>query len=254
MRSLHYIIVGVTAYLFFLVTTLPAAPVLGMFKDRFPVTINNISGTLWNGQARIVITNKLILNNARWSFLPSRLLLAKIAIDVDAELNNNPLETQLSAGLNQKLVIDDLAVKLAAVDVASVIALPLGELSGDFFLQINNATFQPGSVPRIDGTLDWNQAAVTVAETASLGNVSVVINESDDSPLTANISNKGGELSLSGAASADESGLYSLRLTMKPNASASDNLINTLAMIAKKQRDGSFVLVNNGNLKQLRLM
>jgi len=254
MRTRTYILVGVTAYFVFLLTTLPAAPVLGMLKDRIPVTINNISGTLWNGKASIVITNKLMLNDAHWSFLPTRLLLARLAIDVDADLNNNPLNTRLSTGISGNLAVDELNVKLDAADVASVVALPLGELSGEFFLRINHATFQPGSVPRIDGTLDWNQAAVTVAETADLGNISVVVNESDDSPLIANISNIGGQLALVGSLSTDEAGLYSLKLTMKPNASASDNLLSTLAMIAKKQRNGSFLLVNNGNLKQLGLM
>ena len=253
-RSRHYIVVGVVAYFAFLLLTVPAAPVIGLFKDRLPVTITNISGTLWSGKASIVITNKLILNNAQWSFLPSRLLLAKVALDVDADLNNNPLRTRISAGMNGNLTIDDLATKLNAVDIASILVLPLGELSGEFLLKIKQATFQPGSVPIVDGTVSWNGAAVTIAETASLGNVSILVNESDGSPLTAYITNKGGQLALSGNLTTDETGLYTLRLSMKPNATASDNLVNSLGMFAKKQRNGEFLLVNNGNLQQLGLM
>jgi hypothetical protein len=81
-----------------------------------------------------------------------------------------------------------------------------------------------------------------------------LINESDDSPLTAKISNKGGQLSLNGDLTTDEAGQYSLKLAMKPNASASSNLINSLGMFAKKQRNGEFILNNTGNLKQLGLM
>jgi len=109
-------------------------------------------------------------------------------------------------------------------------------------------------VPRIDGTVNWLRAAVTVAETADLGNVSILINQNDDSPLTASISNKGGQLLLNGNLTTDEMGEYALKLTMKPNASASGNLVNTLAMFAKKQPNGAFIIVNNGNLKQLGLM
>ena len=254
MRGRHYIIVGVIAYFVFLISTLPAAPVLGMFKDSMQTTIYNVSGSLWNGRAGKVITGKLSLDNVEWSFLPLRLLLAEVAIDVDAKFNDNPLESRLSTGISGILAVDDLNVRLTAPDVASLVVLPLGELSGDFFLRINSASFQPGSVPRIDGTLDWTNAAITVAETADLGNVSILLNEGDDSPLAASISNKGGQLSLSGNLTTDEAGQYSLKLSMKPNASTSDNLINSLGMFAKKQRNGEFILNNTGNLKQLGLM
>lgn len=254
MRSRSYFLIGIAAYLVFLVTTLPAAPVIGLVRDRLPVTVNNISGSLWDGQASIIITNKLILNNANWSFLPAHLLLAKIAIDVDADLNNRPLTTRLSAGTSGKLAVKDLETSLGAAELASVLVLPLGELSGEFQFQINNAHFQPGTVPRINGAIDWYQAAVTIAETADLGNVTIVVNENETSPLTARISNKGGQLSLEGGLSTDETGQYSLKLTMMPKASATTNLVNSLAMIGKKQRNGSFMVVNNGNLKQLGLM
>ena len=198
MRNRYYILVGVIAYFVFLITTLPAAPVLAMFNDRMPVSINNVSGSLWNGRAGSVVTGKLTLDNVEWAFLPLRLLLARAAIDVDAEFNGKPLDGRLATGLSGNLAVDELNMRLGASDVASLVVLPLGELAGDFLLRINSAIFQPGSVPRIDGTLKWNKAAVTVAETADLGNVSVSIKEDDTSPLTASISNKGGQLALNG--------------------------------------------------------
>ena len=254
MRSRHYFLIGVAAYLIFLVATIPAAPIIGLFRDRLPVTVNNISGSLWNGRASIIITNKLILNDANWSFLPMHLLLASVAIDVDADLNDRPLTTRLSAGTSGKLAVKDLETRLGAAELASVLVLPLGELSGEFQFRINTAHFQPGSVPRIDGTIDWYRAALTIAETAELGNVTIVVNENETSPLTATISNKGGQLSLEGGLRTDETGRYTLRLTMMPRASATTNLVNSLAMFGKKQRNGAFLVVNNGNLKQLGLM
>jgi hypothetical protein len=41
---------------------------------------------------------------------------------------------------------------------------------------------------------------------------------------------------------------------MKPNATASSNLSSSIAMFAKKQSNGEFILNNKGNLKQLGLM
>ena len=255
MRNRYYILTGIIAYFVFLITTLPAAPVIGLFKDDIPVTINNVSGTLWNGQAGSITTSKHVtLKNIEWSFVPWRLLLVKIAVDVNAEYSNSPLNARLSAGIGGNLAVHNLSMKLDASDIAALVSLPLGELSGEFSLRINTANFKPGTVPRVEGTLNWNQAGITVAETADLGNVSVLVTENDDSPLTANITNKGGDLSLNGSLTTTGQGEYTLQLNMKPNATASDNIVSSLAMFAKKQRNGEFVLNNRGNLKQLGLM
>lgn len=255
MRNRYYIFTGIIAYFIFLIATIPAAPVIGLFKDHAPVTISNVSGTLWNGQAGIITTKRNItLKNFQWSFLPWRLLLVKLAIDVNAEYNNHPITTRLSTGISGRLAIDNLNIKLDASEISSLISLPIGELSGEFNLHINSAIIEQGSVPRIDGTLKWNQAALTIAETADLGNVSVLVNENDDSPLVARITNKGGHLLLNGNFNTTSQGEYSLQLTMKPNATASSNLVSSLAMFAKKQRNGEFLLNNKGNLKQLGLM
>jgi len=255
MRIRYYIFTGIIAYFIFLITTIPAAPVIALFSDRIPATITNISGTLWNGQAGTINTRQNVtLKNTEWSFLPWHLLLVNVAIDVNAEFNSKPLSTRVSTGISRHLVASNLNVKLDASDIAPFISLPLGELAGEFHLRINRAIFASESVPQLDGTINWNQATVTIAETAELGNVSVMLNENDESPLIASISNKGGHLSLNGNFTTTAQGDYSLQLSMKPNATASDNLVSSLAMFAKKQRNGEFVLNNKGNLKQLGLM
>jgi general secretion pathway protein N len=255
MRSRHYIFTGIIAYFVFLVATVPAAPVISIFEDRIPVTINNVSGTLWSGRAGAITTNKnLSLKNVEWSFLTWRLLLASIAINVNAEFNSNPIDARLSTGISGNLSVDDLNMKLDAADVASLASLPVGELSGIFQLHIDNAHIEQGLVPRVNGILTWNQASVTIAERAELGNVSVLINEKDESPLSASISNKGGHLALNGTFTTSAQGEYSLQLSMKPNATASSNLSSSIAMFARKQSNGEFIFNNKGNLKQLGLM
>ncbi len=255
MRTRSYILAGIIAYFVFLVTTIPAGPVIRMFENSLPITMSNISGTLWNGRAGMIETRQNVtLRNVRWSFLPSRLLLASAALDVSAELNDNPLTTRLSAGITGRLALDDLALELDAADVQPLIALPIGKLSGVFKLRVNSASFKQGEVPRVDGAIDWNQAAVTVAETAQLGNVSVLVNERDESPLAARISNTGGDLSINGDFTTTAQGQYTLKLNMKPGNTASDNLVSSLEMFSRKQRNGEFVINNAGNLAQLGLM
>lgn len=254
MRTRQYIIIGIAAYFVFLLTSIPAAPVIGIFKDSLPVSISNISGTLWHGNAGTINTRQNVkLDDVEWSFIPWRLLLARLAFDVNAEFDNSPLTTRVSTGIGKTVVINNLDMKLPASKTASLISLPLGELSGDIHLRIDTARFTQGSVPRVAGTVDWVRAAVTIAETAELGNISMVVSENEESPIMASISNKGGQLALSGNFTTTDQGDYSLKLNMKPNDTAG-NLASSLAMFARKQRNGEFVLNNKGNLKQLGLM
>ena len=255
MRKRYYFFTGIVAYLLFLITTIPAAPVIGLVKDRIPVSISNVSGTLWNGRAGMLSSRQNIkLHNIEWSFVAWRLLLAKLSFDVAAVYNDAPVSTRLSSGITGTLAVSQLNMKLDAAQLASLISLPLGELSGELDLNIDNALIAAGAVPRVNGSVNWNRAAITVAETADLGNIAITINESEESPLAARIKNSGGHLALNGDFTTTEQGDYSLQLTMKPNASASSNLESSLGMFAKKQRSGDFLLNNKGNLKQLGLM
>ena len=255
MRARTYILAGILAYLAFLLATIPASMVINLAADSLPVSIHGVSGTLWKGSASSVDTRrKLVLGNVQWSFRPWHLLLANAAVDLDAELNASPVNARLSTGIGGGLSVDDLTLNLDAADVQPLIALPIGKLSGKFQLRINSASLNPGETPRIDGTVNWNRAAVTVAETANLGNIAIVISENDDAPLAAQISNSGGDITLKGSFTATETGDYSLQLVMTPAATASDNLVSTLAMFSKRQQNGEFVLNNKGNLAQLGLM
>jgi general secretion pathway protein N len=255
MRIRYYILSGIIAYFTFLITTIPAAPLLALLQERAPLSISNVTGTLWNGRAGMIDTRRNItLSNVQWSFQPSRLLLAKLSVNVQAEFNNNAFSSTLSTGIGGSLVVNDLDMVLGAADIAPLISLPVGELSGNFILHVDHAVFDPGSVPRIDGKVNWKQAAITVAETAELGDVAILLKATDESPLAALISNAGGQLALNGNFTTTDQGAYSLQVTMKPNATASTNLVNSLAMFAKQQRNGEFILNNNGDLKQLGVM
>jgi general secretion pathway protein N len=254
MRTRTYIFIGIIAYLVFLVATIPAAPVIGLVKKNIPATIGNVYGTLWQGYASSVQTaNGIRLDNIHWTFLPSRLLLGKAAINIDAELLNNDITTVVAAGITGKITAKDLQLNLAAEEVASLISLPIGELSGDFNIMINHASWSKGSVPVVDGRIDWREATLTIAEMVDLGRVSVLIKEEDASPLSAILNNTDGDLRLSGTLTTTPTGDYDLQLSMKPLASASSNIANSLAMFARRQPDASYKFSNKGNLKQLGL-
>jgi len=255
MKSRHYVLVGVLAYFILLIYTVPAAPLYRMIEDVLPgIRINAISGSLWNGKSAEVQTSQLTLQQVSWSFNGWRLLLAEAAFDIEARFESEPVTAEIGVGVGGKIHVHRLDTTLNAATLAKLAALPLGELTGDVSVAINSASWSKGSVPEISGVIDWKKATITVAETAQLGDVNIKLYEADESPLSADIGNSNGQLLISGNLSTQTDGKYTLRLQLKPGPGASSNLASSLAMIAKRQADGTYVINNNGTLSQFGLM
>ncbi len=256
MKTRHYVITAVVSYIVFLLFTAPAAPVLNMLLEQGPqFRIQGISGTLWNGRAQsITIKSSHTLTNLNWSFTFWRLLTGELAINFDTKYKNQPVSGSVGIGLGNTVNLRDIRAKLDARSVGTMAGMPLGELSGIISVDLDNAYWDQETVPTANGTINWDKAAVTVAEKAELGNVSIILSESDNNPLIAKISNKGGHLKLNGQVVVNEDGKYSLELKLLPVTDASNNLKSSLAMFAKKQSDGNYVIKNSGNLQQLGLL
>lgn len=255
MKTRHYVIAGVLAYFIMLISTVPAAPLYDLVQDRLPgIRIDAIDGSLWNGNAEEVETSLLALQQISWRFNGWRLLLAEAVFNVEADYEGKPLTAEIGVGIGGTLFIRHLDTVLDAATVAKHASIPLGEIGGDVKVAIESAAWSKDSVPEINGVVDWRKATITVAETADLGNVNIKLYEADDSPLSADISNSSGQLNISGKLSTQPGGQYTLQLQLRPAPGASSNLVNSLAMIAKRQPGGVYTINNSGTLSQLGLM
>lgn len=255
MKPRYYVLTGVLIYALFLISSTPAT-IIQRFEEHFPqLKIQGPGGTLWNGHAqRLSISSRHIIDNPSWSFCGWRLLLGELCVDLNASYLDAPLAAQVSAGIGGTVNVNTLTAEVDAQKLGELIRLPIGKLSGTVSSDITTAAWRHGSVPSADGIITWKNAAITVAETASLGDVSIMLSESDEYPLTATINNKGGHIALNGHVNVLENGTYSLELNLVPNNQATNNIRNSLAMFARKQANGSFVLKNSGTLKQYGLM
>jgi hypothetical protein len=256
MKPKHYVINGVIAYIFFLITSVPATTIIRLFDEHIPqVNIQGINGTLWSGSAqRITLSSRYVIDDVSWSFCTWRLLTAEACINLDASYQNKPVQGQLGIGITGDLIARDLSIETDAQSLGDLARLPVGELSGLISIHLESVNWIQEHIPSAVGKIQWKNATITVVETASLGDVAITLTESDDFPLTAIISNKGGHITLSGETHISDDGSYNLELKLTPNNTTSKNLRASLEMFAEQQNDGSFVLQNTGNLKQFGIM
>lgn len=249
MKKKYYLLFAIIAYLGFIISTLPAKLVLDQLTLPANIRISGISGTLWHGQATTVqldAANKL--TDIHWNFALWRLFSAQLSIHLQGKFQQQPFHAQLYATPTGKISAQDVRATISAKTLATLIALPLAQLNGLIQLDLDHISWQPKTLPLASGTIHWKNAAVTVAETARLGNIIITLRQKNQNRILASISNQGGEIKLHGDASAATDASYGLSLEMTPTASASQNIISSLAMFAKKQNNGSFLLKSSGKI------
>lgn len=252
MKKRHYIFTAVITYLVLLIATIPARPVTDLINKNSPVNIQGVSGSVWNGKAYMITAkNNIKVERTEWSFNLWKLFLGKVAIDANARFLDNDISAELGTSFIGRFFINDLSAKIAADEVAQLANIPLARLSGMITLDIESAQWKQGELPLATGEIRWADAAVTVADTASLGNISVLLSESDQQLLNAKIKNQGGDIKITGSAGLVPEADYAVELKLLPLASANNNIKQSLGMFAKKQGSGEYLLKKSGPLNQI---
>lgn len=256
MKTKYYWITGIASLALFLIANTPASIVVNSINDRIPqVKIQNVSGTLWQGSAQqLTVQSKYVLKNIEWSICIAHLLLAEACVELEAIYEKSPLSGQISIAMNKAIQAKNINTNISAKTLGQIITLPIGEIAGDISVDLKTLDWLPGGLPSATGIIKWNKASITIAETAQLGDITITLTESEDNPINAEISNLNGQLNIAGTASLKENTDYNLDLTLTPNKNASKNLKSSLALFSRANKNGSFILKNSGNLKQLGLI
>ena len=251
MKKRHYILTAVISYLALLIATIPAMPVIDLVNKNTPANVQGVSGTLWNGKALLIDINNIKIDNTEWSFNLWKLFLGKIAIDINAQFLDNDIIAETGSSFLGRFFINDLYAKVPAQQAAELANLPLVQLSGIISLDIESAQWKQGELPLANGEITWRDAAVTVADTASLGNVTILLSESDQQLLNAEIKNQGGDIKINGTAGLLPVADYTVDIKLLPTATANNNIKQTLGMFAQRQNKGEYTLKKTGSLNQI---
>jgi len=255
MKKKYYLFTAVISYFVLLIATIPANLITELINENTNVHINGVSGSLWDGTAySIDIDNYAKLENTHWSFNPWKLLVGRAAVELDTRYLKNEISTEASLSLTGRLYINNLTASISADQLAKLANIPLVQLDGQLTMNIDSAQWKQGELPLATGVINWTNAIVSVAESASLGNISITLSESEQETLAANVSNKGGDIIISGTAELISDENYAVDLKFKPTATTKDSLLQSLGMFAKKQNNGAFLLKNTGSINNIGLM
>jgi len=254
MKQRYYVIIGVVSYLLFVLINTPAATILSLAEKNIsmPVKFYGVQGSIWNGQAdRVTIQAQAPLNNVQWSLNPLALLLASLSADIEAQIKQQKIVGNINISASGNISASDVRARLDASYVQSLLAMPFGELGGDFNLDIKSLQWSGKGLPVTSGQINWKNAKLTMVDSVDLGHVQLDIKPGKQGQLLASINNKNGQLSIEGNASLSDDKSYTVDLNFNPQNNASDNIKQSLGMFARRQSNGSYQLKKSGNLKQL---
>jgi general secretion pathway protein N len=253
LKTRHYLLLAVFAYLLFMLTSVPAHIIEKPVNTHTPVRLQAVTGSLWQGHVQSISFNNIQLNDTQWDINLWKIITGRLSADIETHLDDEKITAEVGSSFLGKLFVNDLTGNITADKLSQYANIPLAKLDGMVELNIESARWAPGSIPLAHGQIKWNSAMVTVAESASLGNVTIDLAEVNDT-LEAKLNNQGGDIRISGQANVSAEADYSLDVSLIPTNSASTNIRQSLGLFAQRKPDGSYQLTNKGSLKQLGLM
>lgn len=159
-----YLLIGLFSFIVFLGLTAPlefiwpkAQPYLG----RLPVQVELVSGTAWQGQARINIPNVGRVTGL-WSIKLAELLTGKLAADIDISGDELSFKGQVQASAEQIEVIDSEAF-MSSRYLEPLLRQGRSSLTGDFEINKFNAmvSIEDKQILAADGRILFNGGDVS---------------------------------------------------------------------------------------------
>lgn len=253
MRSRNLVIFAVSSYLFFLLLLLPASHLFTLFSPPASVLkLSGISGSVWSGSVDKVTIKNYSLDSLAWSLNPLLLFAGNIGLDLQSRFAGQSLNTELDYSLfSKKVLLKQLNSNINASELQKQLKLPFGELVGTIQLDIDRLEIKPGQLPDVSGQLSWKQAQIKLYSTISMGHISLIIASADNGELSGQLSNSGGEVSISGDIKVNANKSYNLNIKLKPRSNASKDLLNILSLVAPRKINAEHIIQRSGRLSEL---
>lgn len=165
--SWRYIAFGLLAYLAFLCIMLPAGRGYTMVQEKLlPLRIYQINGTVWSGNAGMIVTGARQLQEFTWTLRPWMLFLGRLEAAVRFNEAGRHTQAVIGRTLGGTMYLADVETHLPPTALESALNIPGSGLDGVVDVALSNVKFTNGQLTALDGTLSWNNAGLFVTRTS----------------------------------------------------------------------------------------
>ncbi len=255
MKVIGYLFLFLIAFAVTIIWKFPAAGVLPHVNTH-PIKIAGVNGTVWSGTAAAVQAPApaVPVSNLQWRFKPERLLSGNAAARLNFEVLGGEGAADVFRNLAGNMTVQDGSLNVPAKNLEQFLPLPVAEFGGNVLADIIKLEIENDLLKSTRGSVVWRQASVAGAVNAQLGQVVLdVVPEGQGDQLLhkGKLTNKDGQLDITGDFQLDQVGNYRADVRLKPNNTTPPELNGMLGMVGKRASDGSYRIRNNGNIREL---
>lgn len=175
---------------------LPASLALRLLPADSPLQLHGVRGSIWSGSVAQVRVQDRLLGGLAWQVLPLGLLRGGLEADVQlvGEVSaRGRVERRWSS-----LHVRDAEAELPAAWIEPVLASPALRPQGELRLRIHEAELRGGQLQSLRGELLWQNAAVSGAVVAALGDLQMDFASDATGRIQGHTRDLGGPLQLDG--------------------------------------------------------
>ena len=233
------------------VALFPARTAVEWFAPRMgAVKLEDVSGTIWNGQAGRFSVRNQALGSLGWSISPRSVL--QWALIGEVRLVGDRFEGESKLNVTGPLSGEFKDVRLVfpaelmnpALDIPGL--LPVGKVE----VQLAEARLASGYPQHLDGKAVWRNAAVAGEAAASFGDLTAEFRSVPGGRIEGVLGDNGGNLSLEGTFEFSAMG-YDAEAILAARDGNPD-VIKALGWIGERQADGSSILKITGRMLPLQ--
>ncbi len=233
-------LLGVAAWLLFLVATLPAERVLALVPELPGVAIGRVQGTLWRGEARRLRVQGMEVSALGWRFRWLPLLSGRVEFALRGRLYDKPLRARAGVSFDGTPLLHDLSGSLPAAELLYRLGVDQVKVAGDLVFSLDEVVFPAEGVPLFSGELRWSPARIEAPLDLLLGTVTLTT-EHDETVTRGRLVASGGALGVEADVALEAAGAYRLDARIRRNGQVPQAVNRFLSSFAE-YRDGLYYL------------
>ncbi len=247
-KIVPYVLLGLAAYVGFLVWTFPAQRAMSMVQAQVPqLRVAGVTGSAWSGRASMLQFEGQNFQRFKWQFSPLGLFVGRIEFDLSFDGDGRSADGVLGLRSDGAVVFNDVSAKLPIADIGQHLELGIVSLKGLVELQLEELVLMGNKPLSAEGLVYWRQAALETPVAQKLGDYSAVLT-TDDAGIKVQLKDEGGPLQLDGSVQLVDDGAFSVNVMASVRDPKERMLHKGLQTIGEQQPDGRYALKFNGKL------
>ena len=241
MSKIKLAVLFVISFLIFTVTLVPISLVMNSLPLPKKVAYQGLSGTIWQGDIKVIQVDKMLFENVHWQFDLSSLFHANLGFDVKFgnARDSNQLSGRgtVSSGLTGHQV-RDFIFRMPASTVKPFLPLPVNVINGRLITTID--IFQLGEpvCEQMSGEFVWLKAGTDIDGPISFGTITSTL-LCEDNYLVAKFDGEN-LLGLEGSAVVKSAKKYSFNGFVKPDVSLPAVVHQGVSFLGKMDNKGKY--------------